>query len=262
MEPVFIAGRRCGFFSELFSVLTGIEYARRHNLMPVPHWCGQCLYWDRKACNGWEQFFQPTYTGIDFESVPEQEARFWGWRGPNGNINPLNRQRVRSLYCDNITLQPEVDEHVQRCMNSVNLENTLGVHLRFTDKLPQHRSDIEAYVTHIDQSIEHYSHMFVASDSQAALDHLKSRYGNRVQSLDVQRSEDGLGMTEGIHYCKHLDRPKLGLEALTDALVLSKCDMMIRTASNLGAFSVCLNPNMDNIDVCDFHGERWVNPKC
>ena len=257
MQPVFITNRQSGFFSELHSVLNGIQCARRENLMPVPFWRGGFQYWDKHTPNGWEQFFKPIYTGIDFEHVNPGRPRFYGWDG----MQEVNRKVMRTLYKENVTLQPKVNDYIQTCLRQLNLNNTLGVHIRFTDKIA-FNPHMKRYIAEIDKVIDNYDNIFVASDSLEALSQLQQIYGSKVQALNVQRNNEGLSSPIGLHYDDRLDKHRHGVECLADAYALSKCRMIIRAASNLSVFSLWMNPEADGIDIGDWPGERWVNAKC
>lgn len=120
----------------------------------------------------------------------------------------------------------------------------VGIHYRGTDKLLIEAVRVPygaviATLTRMDSRIR----FFVATDEDAFLKAMKETFGERVVSLDHHRSTDSTPVHhfdashESLGYTR-------GLEALMDAMLLSRCNGMIRTSSNLSLASTFLNPNI------------------
>lgn len=68
---------------------------------------------------------------------------------------------------------------------------------------------------------------------------MQQEFPSRIVSRDVHRSTG----EEGIHFSEH-NGYQLGEEALIDSLLLSKCDLLIRTSSNLSLWSTYFQPDI------------------
>lgn len=62
-------------------------------------------------------------------------------------------------------------------------------------------------------------------------------------AIKAQRSSNG---EPGVHFINK-NNYSLGEEALIDACLLSKCDLLIRTSSNLSLWSTYFNPSLPTI---------------
>ena len=94
--------------------------------------------------------------------------------------------------------------------------------------------------------------VFVAADSDEAVDHIRSRLaaaysslggsaGRRVQ-LTVVSAQDvvrrrALDDAVAIHHAGGAEGVELGRQVLVDALLLSRCDHLVHTQSNVAAFA-------------------------
>lgn len=68
------------------------------------------------------------------------------------------------------------------------------------------------------------------------------RFPGKVIATDAERTEG----EEGVHFSSQ--RPfTCGEEALMDALLLSRCNVLIRTSSNLSLWSTYFNPRLPEI---------------
>ena len=119
----------------------------------------------------------------------------------------------------------------------------IGIHYRGTDKDKEApRVAYETVFKEIEKHIPQekpYS-LFIATDEVDFLEQAKKRYLNRVVALEAHRS-DSQGV--GVHFVNK-NKYILGEEALMDAYLLSKCDLLIRTSSNLSLWSTYFNPDL------------------
>lgn len=88
--------------------------------------------------------------------------------------------------------------------------------------------------------------LFVATDEQLFLTYIENAFPNLVISHNASRSADGTPL--------HLGRSDInpyqqGEDAIIDCLLLSKGDILIRTSSNLSAWSSYFNPYIPVIDL-------------
>jgi Nodulation protein Z (NodZ) len=120
----------------------------------------------------------------------------------------------------------------------------IGVHYRGTDKKNEaFRTSYAAMQRKIEEVVKkkkyHDYKIFLATDEEHFLTFLKEKFPKRVIATASMRSKD----EQPIHF-RQEEHYRAGEEAIIDALLLSKCDFLIRTQSNLSAFSSFLNPKM------------------
>ncbi|MDE3045651.1 MAG: hypothetical protein KGJ02_03295 [Verrucomicrobiota bacterium] len=126
----------------------------------------------------------------------------------------------------------------------------IGVHYRGTDKLESEASKVYPFdvFRHVQQLVRQLLmdrikyKIFVASDEQRMVDMMKSMF-----STHFCCQEKALRAVKGRpppHFDRFYDRYLCGEEALIDCLLLSKCDLLVRTSSNLSLWATYLNPTM------------------
>ncbi|MCB1124766.1 MAG: hypothetical protein KJT03_24645, partial [Verrucomicrobiae bacterium] len=103
-------------------------------------------------------------------------------------------------------------------------------------------------------------HLFVATDEEAFISHLKERGDIGISYTHSLRSADN----KPVHFSEgHRSNYQLGFEALLDCLLLSRCDFLLRTESNLSKVSEFFNPSIESIDLSrEFAYSRndWTKP--
>jgi hypothetical protein len=107
---------------------------------------------------------------------------------------------------------------------------------------------LSAFFDQINPYVDDGYKIFLATDSQHALSSFKKRYGaNRVTTSNSTRSRFG----RPLHTSRHLFKSpsEIGFEALTDAFLLSRGDLLIRTRSNVTTFARILNPGLPTIEI-------------
>ena len=141
------------------------------------------------------------------------------------------------------------------CKNiSAHKPNSIGVHIRRTDHYKHSKLlDIEEFFLRIDKKIEEekYENIFLMTDEQQVVNIFEEKYGNKVYTNEVIRSQDQYP----IHYSGFVDRKNLALNVMTDAISLSRCEEIIVTSSNIAGYSLMLSPNIkyDQIDKNNKH---------
>ena len=144
----------------------------------------------------------------------------------------------------------EIDDLYDKHMKGYRV---LGIHMRGTDKGrvdgPGRTMKIvkpNTYIKEIDRYIQSYPSckIFVATDQVQWLTMLKQTYGNRLIALDAQRSDDKRPVfkREGDNFNK-------GLEVLTDCILLSRCQYLLKCTSHVGEAALWFNPNLESLDL-------------
>jgi hypothetical protein len=169
---------------------------------------------------------------------------------PRKHPNLVFPQQLR-LYYSNIAHQyfrpiPELENKIIKISNTLG-SNPLGVHYRGTDKYRQ-RLSYHSYCQEITRYIDLYkpSSVFVASDETGIINVLHTFIPNLITLDHIRETSNN---RTGIHDRK-IDPWRLGIEAVLDAYILSKCHtIMMPGYSNLSNWSAILSPNADIIIV-------------
>lgn len=202
------------------------------------------LYYDANSGpNWWTYYFEPINVGergIGKLVYPNQGQYLEGWR----QRRLIPREKAAQIIKKYIRIKPHVQEKIDAFVYQHFLDcYTIGIHYRGTDKAKEAPriafetvfEEIEKYIPQEKQYV-----IFVATDEVDFVEQAKERFPNRVVALDALRSYSG-GL--GVHFANK-NNYTIGEEALIDACLLSKCDLLIRTSSNLSLWSTYFNPDL------------------
>ena len=201
------------------------------------------LYYDSNhGLNWWTYYFEPIYVGERGESrlvypTKNQYSEVWGLR----RLTP--RETAAQIINKYIHIKPHIQKKVDSFVCKYFNDNyTIGIHYRGTDKIKEApRVPFEEVFKEIEQQIprEKPYVLFIATDETEFLEQAEKRYCN-VVAYDAIRSH---GSNKGVHFMNK-NNYIVGEEALIDACLLSKCDLLIRTSSNLSLWSTYFNPDL------------------
>lgn len=256
--------RRAGFFSLFGSVvgfLSDMEKKKAENIAVSFGKAG--MYYDpAHGDNWWEYYFSPirlmtpSNPHVNWNAIPPQV---------NGNYSiyafgSLSLGDARRIVKKYIHIRPEIAHQFSKMAKQFFPKNShvIGVHYRGTDKISESRRvSYEEMLSAVAQEVAIARQrtnkvvVFVATDEQEFLSHIKAKYPNETVALHIHRSHAG---GAPLHRKASADRGKFsgyesGLSALLDCLLLSKSHVLIRTASNLSAASLWFRNDMPKI-VC------------
>jgi len=242
-----IKATNSGFFGCVFDALRHIHLAEMDREGWFIDWGKESLYYDEsKDQNVWENYFtQPLtspgteeYTEVSgFAEIPEEGSAF--------------RLTMNHLIHKHLHLNEEVHAKWQRVLDNWPKGETVGVHLRYTDKFnwqafncpPESVPlDIPTYMAAVDQALDNgFDHIYLATDYGPAINAFQRKYGERLMYLRAPRSTGAATI--------HRDMPgvsgfKKGLTVLLDAYALANCDYLIRSCSNVSSFAMFKNINL------------------
>ena len=295
-----------GFFCELTKVIGSIIYYENDGLARVHvDWTHEFFpYKDEPHGNGWDLYFEPIVTTYQEQNEKPQIV------GPGG-LHELHdqicsspwlsydqflpyRQFVNQKIKQYIRIKKNVTEKVD-AFYSKNMQNYLciGVHVRFANahahEVPGGRHPtIKQYFAEIDAIVKSNSHqkikIYIATDSHQVIAQFKQRYDSNLIYIDAYRAsgaeDPGLIYENPSYWLQHpaeWHKKKAGfnggLTALMDCLLLTRCDYLIHTTSNLSNFVVFFNPTIKSIYlprsapyiVCSYKGHpdiknKFLNP--
>jgi hypothetical protein len=126
----------------------------------------------------------------------------------------------------------------------------LGVHFRGTDHHREYRVvDYTTVTTAVEQCFPRHETVFVTTDEQDFVDFARAH-------LPGRRIITPRAFVQPQHRIDLGDNYEKGLQALTDCLLLSRCDALVKTPSALSAWAKAYNPSMDLVLV----GKPYQNP--
>lgn len=240
--------RPAGFFSVYFQVLGALDFCIRYGFNLVLNFSGGLYLDSESGSNWWEHYFETSQ--FHFSPIATQPVRLVLNTAEqcifsyHGRYLPLHRGfflttqiQIRQSILD------RVDQFARAHLDG---RYVVGVHYRGTDKVngvnaEAVRVPYAEVVRYLTESCSPMTHFFVATDEQACLEELQSKFDPRIIHYNAFRSRDGnpVHASSAIH-----SRTKIGEDALTECLLLSKCGRLIRTESNLSDACCFFNPTL------------------
>ena len=174
------------------------------------------------------------------------------------NYQPKSILSASNLMKNNIIIKDFVLEKVDAFYkkNLIN-KKVLGLHYRSTDKFSEAKILSYNYVVkNINYYIEKYPEtdaVFISTDDINFVNHIKTNFNLRttIFNQDSFRSNNNVSI--------HLSGQnifEINFDALINCLLLSKCTTLMKTASNLSAWSKIFNPNI-NVIILSKPKERF-----
>ena len=176
------------------------------------------------------------------------------WSDLNLNVDwtkhqSLNIESADILIKNHLIIKNNVLELVDSFFNE-NMKNKkpLGLHYRATDKFSETKIiSYEFIIKNLEYYIDKYPDtelVFVSTDDRNFIPFLENNFSKRpiYYHQDSFRSNS----KTSIHLSGQ-DLYKINLDAIVNCLLLSKCTSLMKTASNLSAWSKLFNPNLQVI---------------
>jgi hypothetical protein len=201
------------------------------------------LYYDPDyGPNWWNYYFEPICLG----ALSPSEARCAS-RAEAVAALAARRQTPRSEVAAIVEkfvhvkpfIMEKVDDFVDRYFRGLYI---LGVHYRGADKVESPRLPYTHVIQQIEKNLplDRPYKIFIATDEALFLEAAQEKFRDQIIHIEAHRSRD----REGVHQSPSNPHYMVGEEALIDALLLSKCNLLIRTSSNLSLWSTYFNPHL------------------
>jgi hypothetical protein len=262
----------CGFFGDVAMALNGLRFAENNNAQCAVHWGRQSLYFDEKhGANVWDYYFKES--AFSFSGKPSRSRQLAVSYRPSAKeyerYEGLNYRHSVARALDRFC-QPK--DHVQELLSSYQHEcfsthGNLGIHVRMTDAAMGYENrnagQIENYIFEVESWVKKNPRgkIFLATDDNKTISLFESRYGAKVHYRSCLRSDDNTsihghydGGVSGSAYQK-------GLDVLVDALLLSRCDQLIRCHSRVTWYSLCANPDLYFVDTDAKYHNKYLMPE-
>ena len=235
-----------GFFS-IFTGIMGLldKYDKGEYSGFSVNFARDGLYYDENwGPNWWNYYFMPLHRGANPATPPTPTHLSCNFAVYC--INHLSKQRCNVLIKKYIRLRPHIEDKMNQFVKH-HFQNyfMVGVHYRGTDKMNYEAPilEYELIINSINQYIynnpDKEIRIFLATDEEDFFEEMMQRFPDKVVTASTIRSKDG----EAIHFKKD-NKYKHGEEALLDCLLLSRCNYLIRTSSNLSLCSTFFNPHL------------------
>jgi hypothetical protein len=238
-----IKGSSKGFFAVCSDTARQISHCIQNNELWFVGWGDETSYFDiNRGNNVWEYYFKQQHTLQPIKQIV----------GDYTELVLLKDNSFRStmnfIYKNFFILNDKIYSIFEPHFNFFDAHNILGVHVRRTDKFLIGKFgtttkaapvDLELFKKEIDQVIDNYEYVFLATDCIDTCKYMKDLYGTKLlYNKEAFRGKE----TQSIHdNFKEISGYKKGLDVLFDAYTLSKCKHIIRSSSNVSITSLYLN---------------------
>jgi len=163
-----------------------------------------------------------------------------------------------------LRVKDEITDEVRAFRKAHFGQNVLGIHYRGTDKAEAPRTDYAK----VKRNIQHYLEkspttdcVFVSSDEVDLIEYIRSFTGNQFPTVRVICRKDKYRSSyKGvkIHDSVPGNNYDKGRDAIVNILLLSTCDVLIKTASIFSGWSRLFNPELPVIMLsAPYEHSRW-----
>ncbi len=237
-----------GFFCVFNIVLGALEFCEQHNVMLAVDFQENGWYYDQqKGPNWWSYYFDQPRMAL--HGPVSNIKKFKEWQKFVFSIEGhhiLSRKRAYELIQRYIRIKKPIQKLVDAFYHKhMECFYMIGIHYRGTDKITEapsvtYEQVIDTLKNQLDMPTEKPIKLFIATDDQLFLDYMQKIYGSQICATNALRSTS----TKAVHTNLALNNYKKGEDALIDCLLLSKCDFLMKMASNLSDVATKFNPDM------------------
>lgn len=207
------------------------------------------LYYDPKVGpNWWTYYFEPIAIGeqTDFKLFPQYKKTIFSLTGSF----EMSLERSHELIEKYVKVKPEILSKVEKIYQEQFAGSyVLGIHYRGTDKKTDSPEVSYGEVASKAEEIlkdRSGAKIFVATDDARFLNVMKKRFSYlTVFGLDAIRSDNG----KPVHMGNSDENYRKGEEAVVDALLLARCNFLLKNSSNLSQWSRKYNPAIPTLQL-------------
>ncbi len=246
---IFDSQDKIGMFATLYYAVAAAKYCERRNLIPLFVSSNPYLIDQDRSQNWVEYFFEYNFFDGDYqkyfssaEVVAIKDRRSLNKYMSNfAFIDIQNRfssvSECAELFFKHLSIKQDIRAEVDEFANAhMTQAPVIGIHYRGTDK---HFDEADPVAfEQVIQSVTKYGgpapRIFLATDDVALPGALRERFGQ--SNVIMRREPSGLS-----HYEDLGDNYTKGRDALIDCLLLSRCALLVKTPSQLSAWSKVFN---------------------
>lgn len=241
-----------GFFSTFNTVIGALDCFDRDVIsgLRVDFQQDGWYYDPRFGENWWDYYFEPIALekGIsrnEEQLFPTYQKIIFAYHSQF----EMSRERAHELIQKYIRIRPHIQRSVDEfCNRYFSGRYVIGIHYRGTDKLEEAAPvSYETIVQSITEVRKEHPNalLFLATDESRFANFMNELFAGQIIMRNALRSDT----TVGVHMCKNLDPYQKGKDAILDCLLLSRCSLLIKTASNLSDCSTQFNPTIPVIKL-------------
>jgi hypothetical protein len=214
--------------------------------------------------NLWDLLFEP----LDFPNAPDacettqrmgELATTGPWAYRTYKSGSRWRKTYHAAYRRFVRLRGSVHLHVDELDRTLlQGERVVGVHIRHPDKgeLPRQQASVEDAVAMARKElVSPRDRVFIATDHVEAVEQFREAFGPR---LALQEGVHRSASDRQAHYDVVSPSSRLAVEVLTDALLLSRCAVLVHQVSNLATTVGFLNPDL-KMRYCETRRDQVKN---
>ena len=237
-----------GFFSVFTTVVGALDFYEQQKKAGLRvDFATRGAYFDsRYGNNWWQYYFEPIEIGSKKKAEictfsDHRKAHF-----SNDTKYLMKRSRAHYLIKKYIHIKPHIRSKIRSFYNkNFKKRHIIGIHYRGTDKVLEASGvSYEQVLSVLNSVSKKYRkksiQVFVATDEENFLHYLQEHCPYPVIFYDAIRSTND----KPVHLYQSENNYKKGEDALIDSLLLSKCDYLIKMASNLSDVSLLFNPHL------------------
>jgi hypothetical protein len=265
LNRINVHNRRCGFFSDFLTALSGLIYSYDGFTDFFIDWRSE-LY-SESDINGAGKY--NLFSKYFYQDKNEEDLEYYNVTTLTASHNPyieyffpkiynqLNPKSIYSgLYYPSFLIKElkilESDFFKKINKNYFNDEKILGVHKRGTDHTLH--GEIISDVIFLEKINELYKKnnfdkIFLITDDLNSFEFFKKELGNDMIYTDSFKTSS----SSGIHLGGNPGKEQIAEEVIKDAFILSQTDFKLITRSNVSTFSLLCDLKQDNFLYIDDH---------
>jgi len=257
-----------GFFSNLGQILCHLALADASGMQPVvdlEHF--PTLYNEQEEVSGtrnpWEYYFRQTSACTLEEVYQSRHVFFCDGKYPSGfRFNLSEIPGMQGIFDTYVKVRPEIQNSVRKWMTEFGAR-TLGVHFRGQEQNrapghpfgPTERQVLDAARRLVRE--RNFDRILLVTEDQRCLDLFRKEFESLVIATDSFRTSGGNAYRMRP---RPLHRYLLGREVLVDALLLSRCQALVASGSNVSEFAKLMNNGAFELVWRIQNGSNSMNP--
>lgn len=242
-----------GFFSALFTIIGFLDDFDKEGWQGIViDFENQGNYYEpKKGSNWWGYYFKPISEKptwkYDEWCVVEDLKMSYGFKTlfrSRSEVFQTTQKYIRPV--DEVTFEVDTFADIYFGRNSV-----VGVNYQRPEKINNRLKppNFQNFFDRIDLLLKEENHasakIFVSTDDSRFLDELIDRYGSKIVYRDVPRGDD---IVPAAYYSTTPNYDK-GFDEIVECLLLSKCDVIVRTNTNITTAAGFFNPGVKIITI-------------
>lgn len=263
MDTLTILNRPWGLFSNLLHIIDNLYWCKLNKFYPKILWNNGLYCVNYNIDNVWDYYFEkiiidytPNCNNLSyisdtfkvdnfiFENVSNLErSKLW-------DINSFLKNEMRENVSYIIKKYVKINKIINDKINDFTFDKkTIGVHIRGTDYSYIKNIGINKFIDSI-KNIDNYEDcdIFVASDNFESIELVKNTFKNVKYYPCIYRQEKYASKQPSC-FVNDTNKKAHGEEVLIESILLSKCNKIVCTTSNVSLFALLYNPNNEFILV-------------